>query len=265
MADSSRYSFEKLKSGGWFNWSMRMQMRLVEKDLWGIISGAEERPETGVKKQATYDKRAQTCLAELVRHVEDSELPHIRRYLTPPEPWLAWERLREIHEGRGWATRIQLRRKFITAQMDVTKPMQDHINMVNELATRLASIGSPVSEEDILLVLLASLPDAYDNIVVALETHHTSLTVDIVTSALLNEERRQADHTERLYPNQVALVARKSAAPRDKSHITCFHCGRKGHYKSECPDVEEDLKSFARAKLAAVNQEEEDSKPFRVF
>ncbi|KAI0336948.1 hypothetical protein BDW22DRAFT_1301414, partial [Trametopsis cervina] len=76
------------------------------------------------KKQESYDKRARTCIGELVRHIEDSELPHIRRYWNPPEPWHAWQRLREVHEGRGWATRIQLRRRFITAQMDVSKTMQ---------------------------------------------------------------------------------------------------------------------------------------------
>jgi hypothetical protein len=249
MADSSCFNFEKLRSGGWFNWSLRMQMRLVEKDLWAIVSGVKERPDAGVRKQAAYNKRAQTCLAELIRHVEDSKLPHIRHYLTPPEPWHAWERLREVHEGRGWATRIQLCRKLITAQMDTTKPLQNHINFVNELAKRLASIGSPVNEEDILLSLLASLPSSYENVVVALETHHTALTVDLVTTALLNEERRQIDYAERNIPSQTETaayasqgrnrrIADRTAKNGDKpnlAHITCYMCGKKGHYQANCP------------------------------
>jgi hypothetical protein len=41
--------------------------------------------------------------------------------------------------------------------MDTTKPLQNHINFVNKLAERFASIGFPVNEKDILLSLLTSL------------------------------------------------------------------------------------------------------------
>jgi hypothetical protein len=86
-----------------------MQMQLVKKDLWTIVFGAKERPDASIRKQATYNKRAQMYLAELICHVEDSELPHICCYLTLPKPWHAWEHLCEVYEGHGWATRIQLR------------------------------------------------------------------------------------------------------------------------------------------------------------
>jgi len=37
-----------------------------------------------------------------------------------------------------------------------------------------------------------------------------------------------------------AKKSKKGRNPTDKKHITCFGCGKKGHYKSECPEREED-------------------------
>ncbi|KIO07184.1 hypothetical protein M404DRAFT_73073, partial [Pisolithus tinctorius Marx 270] len=30
-------------------------------------------------------------------------------------------------------------------------------------------------------------------------------------------------------------IGKGKGPPKDKSHITCFRCGLKGHYRSECP------------------------------
>jgi hypothetical protein len=94
-----------------------MQLELENQELWEIIDGAEERPEDNVGRIRAWDKKARKCIAELTRHVEDSELAHIRRFADLPQPWLAWDKLRKVHEGRGWATHIQLRCQFITSQM----------------------------------------------------------------------------------------------------------------------------------------------------
>jgi hypothetical protein len=225
-----------------------MQMQLVKKDLWTIVFGAKERPDAGIRKQATYNKRAQMYLAELICHVKDSELSHICCYLTVPKLWHAWEHLCEVYEGHGWATCIQLCCKLITAQIDTTKPLQNHINFVNKLAERFASIGFPVNEKDILLSLLTSLPSSYENVVVALETHHITLTIDLVTAALLNEERCQIDYTKRniLLKTKTATYAfqghnhhivnctAKNGNKPNLTHITCYMCGKKGHYQANC-------------------------------
>jgi hypothetical protein len=120
--------------------------------------------------------------------------------------------------------------------MDTAKPLQNHINFVNELAECLASIGFPVNEEDILLSLLASLLLSYENVVVTLKTHHAALTVDLVTITLLNEERRQINYAKRnilpktetaTYVSQgcnchIADYTAKNGNKPDLVHITCY-------------------------------------------
>jgi len=91
--------------------------------------------------------------------------------------------------------------------------------------------GSPVSEEDILLVLLASLPSTYDNVVVALETKSSALTVDLVTSALLNEERRQSGDTDQPAADSALAAHAKGKTKQASANVTCHLCQKPGHFR----------------------------------
>jgi hypothetical protein len=113
--------------------------------------------------------------------------------------------------------------------------MQQHINRVHELADRLASIGLPVSDEDILLVLLTSVPSTYDNVVVALETKSTALTIDLVTSALLNEERRQSGGLDQPDPSSALVAHSKSRSKQGSTNTVCHLCQKPGHFVAQCP------------------------------
>jgi len=246
-------TFAKLNRDNYYNWKFRMQLELEYQDLWEIIDGGEEVPEGNPGRIRAWEKKARRCIGELTRHVEDSELAHIRRFAEPPQPWLAWDKLREVHEGRGWATRIQLRRRFITSQMRPQTSMQDHINQIHELADRLASIGSPVSEEDILLVLLASLPSTYDNVVVALETKSSALTVDLVTSALLNEERRQSGDTDQPAADSTLAAHAKGKTKQASANMTCHLCQKPGHFVAQCPILPAIAEALGKANPEALS------------
>src|SRR5260370_28844919 len=56
-------------------------------------------------------------------------------------------------------------------------------------------------------------------------------TLGHVITCLIGEERHQKGEKS---AEEDALVAKRMC--REKSEITCFGCGKKGHYHSECPD-----------------------------
>ena len=113
--------------------------------------------------------------------------------------------------------------------------MQDHINQIHKLANRLASISSPVSKEDILLVLLTSLPSMYDNVVVALKTKSSALTVDLVTSALLNEERRQSENADQPAADSALATHAKGKTKQTSTNVTCHLRQKPGHSVAQWP------------------------------
>lgn len=244
--------FEKLNEMNYGVWSLMMEALLVRKGLWGVVNGDIEEPSTGENSRSmiAYRKKQSEARAELVLHVEPTQLSFIR----DPDPSVIWDNLAKMHQSRGMATRLALRRKFLKLQKP-EGPMQIFVAEARRLAFELAQIGVTVDDEDMILVLTGGLPPSYDNLVIALDsTPAKDLTLDYVITRLLNEEARQ----ENIAPIAPTSQSEQTTAfytrvRPDISQITCFNCQRKGHYQSTCPEPRKE-----RAPMAASAVPDDD-------
>ena len=249
--------FARLNDSNYVSWSLRMEAELIRKDLWEWVSGELEMPEAiyeapaedgvpavtktqvkeNAKERALAKKKWAEARAEIILRVEDSQLSHV----TSASPAEIWNQLKLVHRARGFATRISIKRKFFTARKKANEPMSAWISRIRGIANHLNEIGAKVDNEEIILALTMGLPDHYNNLIISLDSS-TQLEIDTVITRLLNEEIRQEAlpgdgpryQGSQPRPGEIALAA----ATRDrsaKSHITCFRCGEKGHYRSECP------------------------------
>lgn len=242
--------FELLNESNYFTWKYRMEMQLIRKDLWGIVSGSETRPPTGARAQAAFDKRQRLAAAEIVLHVSDGQLPHTRKTTDPAEMWRI---LKNVHEDAGWANRMTLMRRFVMLRKASDMSMQEHLNRFNECYQALVDVQVDIPDMLKVTVLLASLPADYENVVTAIESHieantsinavtgerTVSLDFEYVARRLLNEEKRRALVVDK-NGNDAALVAR-ARQRRPREEITCFECKKKGHYRNECPQVRKEI------------------------
>ena len=189
-----------------------------------------------------FRSREAQCKAEIVLRVEDSQLPH----MADRNPKVVWDSLASVHRARGFGSRLQLRRNFITASMKENQSMESWIGEVRGLANRLKAIDVNVSDEDMIVVLTAGLPTSYTPIVISFDALESSkLTIDFVITRLLNEEGRQDIpsfapvnvKTEDSNINMALIVS------KPRSDVQCFYCLLKGHYSSACPQKEKDIKA----------------------
>jgi hypothetical protein len=214
-------------------WRILMEAVFTRRNVRDVTLGVIPRPLTGPNSKAVkdWDRQSAEARAEMILAVEVDQLPH----MSAPTAYEVWQELERVHRSRGFATKISLRRKFMSMRMDDTQKMASWIGEVRNVAFRLKQTGITVDDEDIILVLTMGLPDSYDTFIVALDsTDPTSLTLDYVIGRLLNEESRKTPTTSR--DAAFRADANRPHSRRPISEITCFNCQKKGHYQSDCPD-----------------------------
>ena len=92
---------------------------------------------------------------------------------------------------------------------------------MTEIFEKLFIIDAPVSDEDKVVHLLASLPDSFGMLVKALESNsETVRKLELVTKRLLHEEQKLKNKDEAACDDQRAFAAKRQ--PRSR---TCHFAG----------------------------------------
>ena len=124
----------------------------------------------------------------------------------------------------------------------------DHLNSFNTLVSQLIPIVIKMEKEDKCITLLCSIPDSWDNLVVAIgsSTKSTLNFEDIVASLLLEEMRIKSIENHSTDALSVRLGHTKergksiggrsksrgrSKFPGDSLKKLCWKCGKLGHFK----------------------------------
>jgi gag-polypeptide of LTR copia-type/Zinc knuckle len=171
----------------------------------------------------------------MILHIEPSQLPHAR-FSDPTE---IWENLEQVHCACRFVTRLALRREFLYMKKRDDQVMNSWIAKVKNTVYRLDAAGVAIIDEDIILTLTAGLPDLYSTLIVTLvNLSLNELMLPNVITRLLNEEVQQNAHEDAVElsgPVYSVQDAKNKKIKTPLSEITCYSCGKKGHYKSTCP------------------------------
>jgi len=143
--------------------------------------------------------------------------------------------------------------------------MQQYINKVITLAEELEGIEAPVSDEDIAMTLLCSLPESYENLIVALESRADDLTAEFVQARLLQEEARRKETNTVKQEDSAFFLKNKGKGDvqkgkwkdqrlqKKKFPFNCYNCGKQGHRAAECYSKVTEGKSQGKGSQKDVN------------
>lgn len=102
------------------------------------------------------------------------------------------ETLASIYERKSIASQLLLRRQLLTMKFDEVNDIADHFVEFDRRIRDLKSAGAKLEENDIVCNLLITLPEAYDNLVIAIETmDQTKVTLDFIKGRLLDEYNKR--------------------------------------------------------------------------
>lgn len=239
-----------------------MKAMLIRKGLWYVVDGSESRPagSDNTKNVRSFVCKQAEAIAEITLALDSSQLS----FITSDDPKAVWDYLATIHQARGVSTRLTLRHRFNQLEKSVDKSMQSFISTAHRLAAQLEEVGTQLNDEDMILAITGGLLRSYNTFIITLNSAPADeLTLDYVISRLLNEELHQSTdkaafpRTPRANPSNAALTVSPLYTHTPIEHITCFNCGKKGHYQDKCPTLVADKANDHTA--AAVVEDSENN------
>src|SRR4051794_26361250 len=97
--------------------------------------------------------------------------------------------------------------------------MQIHLNTLTTTADQLAEIGAPVNNSDMASIILTSLPNSYEALVVALELRpEDEITLEFVKSRLLQEATKRTEGNVEEGDDKAFFSHEKGRGYRGRSH-----------------------------------------------
>jgi hypothetical protein len=103
-----------------------------------------------------------------------------------------WEKLGNLYQSKSLVNKLFLQKKLYHLRMEDGDSMTEHLNSFNTLVSQLVFVDIKMEEEDKCITLLCSLPNSWDNLVVAIgSTTQSTLKFEDVVASLLSEEMRR--------------------------------------------------------------------------
>ena len=178
MAESKSVTVVPLNGSNYGTWKVQCRMALVKDGLWSIVSGTETAPaSTEAEKFVKFVSRRDKALAIIVLSVDPSLL-----YLLgdPEDPVAVWKKLSDQFQKKTWTNKLSLRRRLNNLRLKDGDSTSNHIKAMTEIFNELAVIGAAVEDEDKIVTLLASLSEAYNMFVTALEASTEVPQIEVV-------------------------------------------------------------------------------------
>lgn len=219
-----------LTSENYWDWSLRMEALLVDKDLEDCIS------RDGRALPQDEQRRDKKALMLIRAHVSPNLMSVVATQQTAKG---AWDALKTMHDTGLAARRAVLEKQLSTLKKEKSEDIVEYCTRADRIRLQLHTEASPVTEERLKLAILQGLPKEYTYIRNTLTVMANMNLQEMTAHLRVAEQQLAADADEE-------AVALKAAFKRDLSKIKCYNCHKYGHYKKNCPHLRKAVRGRGR-------------------
>ena len=213
-SSSNEVKIEKLNGTNYQSWKFNAKLVLMERGLWGLVTGDEVAPVTTdedkkVKEVKEFNLRAQKAYSLIALALNKNLQVHVSNTVNPKT---AWEILEKHFNFVSVTETVRVNRAFFAASMEEGGDVMEHITRMIGLQERLREMGETIDSKKFATVMLGSLPDSYDNFLTSLNARSADqLSWDEIKPSLVEEYMKRKEKKEKLR-SEDALFVRRGAA-----------------------------------------------------
>ncbi|CAL2254439.1 unnamed protein product [Prunus armeniaca] len=251
-SSSSSATMLKLTASNYSIWKPRMEDILYCKDLYEPLQLLGQKPEG--KSDDAWSIMNRKAVGQIRQWVDQSVFHHVAQ---ETDAYKLWTKLSSMYERKTAQNKASVIRRLVNLKYRDGRSVTEHLSDFQGLINLLMNMKMVLDDELQALVLLSSLPDSWDTLVVSLSNSAPQgvLTLDIVKDSMFNEEARRKEQSvvaesEALVSEYRGRTNNRKFHRRDKSKVRsrdgsrgrsktrkdleCYHCGGIGHMKREC-------------------------------
>ena len=193
-------------------------------------------------------------MATIRQCVDISVLQHVASDTNAVE---LWHKPSTLYERKNALNKTSLMRKIVRLKYVDGESIVEHISTFMGLVNQLASTKFPLEDAMQATLLLCTLPGSWENLIVTLSNSckEDNLSFQVVKTSVLNEETRRKDkgalsQSEANVTQEPSRGRSKHRSPengnrfyarsKSRGRLTCFYCGKPGHFQKNCRHLRKD-------------------------
>lgn len=255
----NNFAVKPFDGSSYSNWEFRVRLLLEQQDVLEVLTEPKP-PETEANKLDQWKKSDVKARSLIIQCVSDNILESIKTKGTAAE---IMSSLANTFSKKGISTQVMLQKKLRGLKYMEGTPLSKYFTEFDNTVCELKSAGGQISESELILQLLSTMPESFQNVTTAIDImycqNQNAIDMDFVKNKLLMEEARQEKVREEENPN-TAFISRNVRGKNnwrrpggtynkvgfdsrnnlgnsnmDNFPFKCYLCDKVGHKRLDCP------------------------------
>lgn len=199
MAAASQYPdrIEMLGKENYETWKIHMESVLVVHDGWDYVTGRKPKPQEGTAGSnadaiRAWEREDQKAKAKILLAIRPSELKQVKDCVTSRD---VWNKLRSIYQSSGPARKATMLRQLARHKMGDSEDARDHLRKFFDTTDKLQEMDVIIPLDLLSVLLLNSLPQAYENFRCAIESRDELLNPETLRVKIIEEYEARKDES----------------------------------------------------------------------